>query len=464
MKKDHQAMIALFLIPVYLLTVLNLFWPAQQVSAEENRTLHQMPAFSWSALASGRLTRDFEEFFSDQFPFRAFFIQANHQLGDLLKLNFGNSVEIVDGPGDDLDLGEGERIEPDPSDHVILPTDPTQATPTVGPTVTPLPTPVVTSAEPTPTETTAPTVAPTPTAKPPVDGEVIKISGVIIVDKRAMELYSFSESRSARYIQLINKLHGKLPDVRMIDMVAPTAVEFYSPEKYHSLSSSQKNAIATIYSKLADGIVTVDAYSKIDALYQDYLYFRTDHHWTARGAHCAYRAFAETTGITAIPLNQFETGIVPGDFLGSLYRYTQSSILKNNPDYVEYFLPQVSSEGIAFTSMTMSEGYKVQAVRTSTSSSNKYLVFIQGDNPLVRFKTSLTNGRKIVVLKESFGNALVPFLLNHYEEVYVIDPRSLTGNLPNFITQHGIQDVLAINYAFSVTNTKWLDGFEKMIG
>ena len=111
----------------------------------------------------------------------------------------------------------------------------------------------------------------------------------------------------------------------------------------------------------------------------------------------------------------------------------------------------------------MAQGYRIQAVHTTVESSNKYLAFIQGDNPLVQFKTDLTNGKKIVVLKESFGNALVPFLLNHYEEVYVIDPRSLSADLPAFIEQHGIQDVLIVNYAFAVTNTKWLDGFEAMI-
>jgi len=147
-----------------------------------------------------------------------------------------------------------------------------------------------------------------------------------------------------------------------------------------------------------------------------------------------------------------------------LYRYTKSSKLKNNPDFVEYFLPAVESEGIAFTSTAMSEGYRIQAVRTEVGSSNKYLAFIQGDNPLVRLTTSLTNGRKIVVLKESFGNALVPFLLNHYQEVYVIDPRSLSADLPAFIAKHGIQEVLVVNYAFAVTNNKWLDGFEAMIG
>ena len=489
MKRDHQAMIALFIIPVYLLTFLNVFWPDAKVSAAENRTLKQKPAFSWSGLASGKLTQEFENYFSDQFPFRDFFINVNHSMVELMQVSFGEDVDIVEGPGEGNDLGEGEHLENDPNDLVTLePTQPTTGTTSsTTPAETTLPSgetdpsqsgdPSESSGSGT-TETTGESTTTTPTSSEPttteatttqttapITGEVETVSGVIIIGNRAMELYYYSESRSERYVKLVNRLQDKLAGVSQVyDMVAPTAVEFYSPEKYHDLSSSQVDAIKGIYDRLDGSVKTVDAYSQILPKVQDYLYFRTDHHWTARGAHRAYIAFGQVAGFEAIPLEQFETGIVPGDFLGSLYRYTKSSKLKNDPDFVEYFLPKVTSEGIAFQNTAMTEGYKIQAVRTEVSSTNKYLAFIQGDNPLVRFQTSLKNGRKVVVLKESFGNALVPFLLNHYEEVYVIDPRSLTADLPGFIQANGIQDVLIINYAFSVTNNKWLDGFENMIG
>lgn len=471
MKKDHMAMVALILIPLYMLTVINLFWPVQAISVDENRTLQQMPAVSWKNLSNGQFTRTFEEFFSDQFPFRSFFIGVNRTLTEWLKKPFAGDTELIRGPDGEIDLGEGERLEPDPEDKVILPTPTPGVTPAVtttdataetdpspaAPTSTPLPTP---TDKPAATATPTPTKGPTPGAT----GDVEKVSGVIILDNRAMELFYFSESRSERYVSLVNRLQGKVPSVQVYSLIAPTALEFYSPEEYHDGSSSQVNAIASIYGRLSDTIRTVDAYAYLVEKWQDYLYFRTDHHWTARGAYCAYQAFAASAGFTPYGLDQFENGIVPGDFLGSLYRYTKSSKLKNNPDFVEYFLPKVNSEGIAFTNTAMTEGYRIEAVRTTVSSTNKYLAFIQGDNPLVRLTTTLTNGKKIVVLKESFGNALVPYLLNHYQEVYVIDPRSLKADLPAFIEQHGIQEVLVVNYAFAVTNTKWLDGFEAMIG
>ncbi|MBP8989312.1 MAG: hypothetical protein KBG64_03725 [Clostridia bacterium] len=461
MKKDHIVLIAFILIPLYLLSVISFLRPVQAVSEDENRTLKQMPEFSWHALASGEFTRSFEDFYADQFPFRQFFINTNKKVMDLLKKPFAGEAELIKKPDGEIDLGEGEKLEPDPDDKVVFPT----ATPTQSSETTPRPTAQPTK-QPTPTKCPAPSPTPTATPEPTspqVTGAVEKVSGVIIVNGRAMELFYFSESRSERYVKLVNQLQEKLPDVQVYSLVAPTSVEFYSPEKYHSLSSSQHDAISNIYSRLDPAVRTVDAYGELIAYCQDYIYFRTDHHWTARGAWCAYKAFSKEAGFTPYDLKTFKSGVVPGDFLGSLYRYTKSDKLKENPDYVEYFLPLVESEGIAFDSTKMNEGYKIKAVSTTVNSSNKYLAFIQGDNPMVRLTTSLKNGKKIVVLKESFGNALVPFLLNHYEEVYVIDPRSLKADLPQFVKQNGIQEILIVNYAFAITNEKWLDGFEAMI-
>jgi len=457
MKRNYKVLISLFLIPVYLLAMINLFWPPQLVSESENRALKQMPAFSLDSLINGKYTLEFEDYFSDQFPFRQFFINAHSRGVDLLQSPLTGDVDVIVRPGEDISIGES--LENDPEDVIIKPTTTAPATtaPISGET-----TPVASeSASP---ETTTPTTAEPEVTIPNVEGDVENISSVIIVNGYAMELYYYSAEKAARYVSLVDRLKTKVPEARVFDLVAPTSVEFNSPAKYHSNASSQKAAIADIYSKLSDDIIPVDAYDKMVRHYGEYLHFRTDHHWTARGAYYAYTAFCESAGLEAVPMEQMEQGFVPGDFLGSLYKYTNSSKLTKNPDHVEYFLPIISSEGVAYSDATMTSGYKVSAVRTEIKSSNKYLVFIGGDHPLTHLKTTLTNGRSILVLKESYGNAFVPFLTNHYENVYVIDPRSMECDLPAFIREHNIQDIIVLNYSFSVTSNGWNNGFENMIG
>jgi hypothetical protein len=464
LKRIQIVLIALFLIPVYLLAIFKIVLPSQQLSEEEKRTLRQQPVFTVDSLLKGQYTQEYEEFFSDQFPFRSFFINTHQQLLEWMQAPL-TDVFLYTGPGEDL--GEGERLEPDLADKISQPPVPT-LTPTPKPTAVPTwETTTPSSAAPTEatTETTLPAETTKPAAEvPSVDGEVTKYSAVVVVNQTAMELYYFSETRNRRYASLVSLLGEKVPDVRVFNMIAPTSVEFNSPAKYHSMSSSQKNSIQFIYDHLSDAVIPVDAYSEILQHCKEYLYFRTDHHWTARGAYCAYRAFIQKAGFEPIPLDGFTGGQLEATFLGSLYTYTKSSILRNNPDTVEYFLPNVTIDGKAFTSVAMTEGYRVKAVYTKIGSSNKYLIFTGGDNPLIQFKTNLANGKKLLVIKDSFGNALVPFLTNHYEEVYVMDPRSLTANLPDFIRNHGIQDVLVTNYSFGASNTGWNNKFEAMIG
>lgn len=472
MRKTNQVIIAFFLIPIVILSVLNIVSPVQVKSEEENRLLAQWPTFSLTSLFSGQYTMDIESYISDQFPFRQFLVNIYTHAVSALQSPFQGDVSIVVRP--DTDIGIGEILESDitpateswPDTYAttnrIAPSTESSGVDKALPSLDPSPA----QSSPSPVPTQAPTPTPTPTDANIVAAEdkVITYSAVIIIKDRAMELYSFRSTRVERYITLIEKLHKLLPETRIIDLIAPTSVEFYAPDKYHSNRNSQENAIAHVYDRLPADIVKVDAYNRLKQHHQEYLYFRTDHHWTARGAYQAYFAFCESVGFDAVPLDAMKSGTIAGGFVGSLYRYTNNPILKNNPDFVEYFMPIVESKGMAYQSDSMTGGYQIRAVYPQVKSNNKYMAFIGGDHPLAHFQTGLENNRSIVVIKESFGNALVPYLTNHYRNVFVIDPRTFKGSLSDFVRKHAIDDVLITNYAFSISSDEWVNGFQRIIG
>ena len=111
--------------------------------------------------------------------------------------------------------------------------------------------------------------------------------------------------------------------------------------------------------------------------------------------------------------------------------------------------------------MNESEGYKVSVVATQINSANKYLCFLGGDQPLIKITTGAGTGKKIAVVKESYGNAFVPFLTNHYDEIYVIDPRKFYGDgtpdmdLEKLISENEIDDLLVIDYPLVVSNKSY---------
>ena len=90
--------------------------------------------------------------------------------------------------------------------------------------------------------------------------------------------------------------------------------------------------------------------------------------------------------------------------------------------------------------------------------------FIEGDNPILKYDTANKNGKSILMVKESYGNAFAPFLTDNYETVYVVDPRKVDLNLTSFVQQQGIDDVLFLNYAFAPSNPTYRRAFEKMLG
>ena len=207
---------------------------------------------------------------------------------------------------------------------------------------------------------------------------------------------------------------------------------------------------------MSDDVITVDTMPFLVAHNDEYLYYRTDHHWTARGAYYAYQAFCSTKGIGATPLESYQRLQFNG-FLGTLYSdANQPAAMKKNPDYVEAFVP------IGTNTVTVTEkggkivNYSIVNKQTDSyysAAGSKYNCFIAGDNPLSKIHNpNVTNGESIVIVKESYGNAFVPFLVDSYEYVYVIDYRKWSGHLADFVIENSVDDVLFLNVV-NVTST-----------
>jgi hypothetical protein len=276
------------------------------------------------------------------------------------------------------------------------------------------------------------------------------------------------------YAETLNLYQEKMPSARIISLLTPNGGEFYSPEEFHTGSHSQKDLIEKTYGQMNDNIVTVDAYSELRQHTNEYIFFRTDHHWTQLGAYYAYDAFCKSLGLEPYTLDKFEAGQID-NFVGSMYtftsKYPQSSVLKNNPDTLYFYRPLRDFTSKIYTDSTMNEStaYDGYVVSGKVTQSNKYLAFICGDTPLFHIKTDVGNGKKIIVIKESYGNAFVPFLVNHYDEIFVIDPRKYSGDkapsfdLPAFVAEHDIDDVLVMDYPLFISSKRYVGVLRNII-
>ena len=307
--------------------------------------------------------------------------------------------------------------------------------------------------------TTTPTTAATHASRDE-NAKVIDTGAVIVIGHSAMEHYYGVDSVLQSYANTVSSIKAKLPSVDVYAMFCPSAIEFCAPSKYQAGTRSQQRAMNVIYESLQNGAIGVDVWSELNDHADEYLYFRTDHHWTQRGAYYGYVAFCKAAGLEAHAMEEYENGIVQ-NFVGTMSMYAKdySQRFYDNPDYVEYFRPLNSSQMTVYTSPSMTNGSARAVMATQEKADGmaryaKYSMFISGDNPISHIVSdTVKNGRVAIVTKESYGNAVVPFLTDHFEEIYVIDPRNFNVdgkpslNLISFATQVGATDIICINAA-----------------
>ncbi len=287
------------------------------------------------------------------------------------------------------------------------------------------------------------------------------VGSFVIINSVGYEKFKFSEYNANVYIDSVNKYAENLiGDIKIYNLIAPTSSEFNMPDEYRDLSGSQNDGIRYVYSNMDSKIITVDAYSNIEAHKDEYLYFKTDHHWTALGAYRAYESFMKIKCEEAIPLEKYNRIDSKNKYLGSIYNMTKNERLENNLDDIWYYDPLVSVE---YSSINRDETKwdSSQIIFPSYfEHSRKYSVFMGGDTAFSHIKVDYNLDNKILIIKDSYGNAFIPFLLPHYGDIFVVDPRYYNNNIYDLIEENKIDEVLIINYATVLQ----LPAFSQMLG
>ena len=483
--------VVLFVLGLFVMGVMNLFlYNRADVSAAENRTLAKFPQFSTEALKSGDFFSGIEAFYADRFMFRDSWIGLNDKIMALKGVSGEDEAEIITlNTGDqfaaDPDKAQAKANEPAETKETkeekeAATTETEKATDTAA-EAAPARAGLVSSIKdlndrvklyarrqiaaylakhPEGTNPAADAAPATPNMETVIDdaqdneaGEVK--SNFLVLKDSAYEIFGYREAACQFYAESLNQFAAKMPEtMRIFSLVAPSHIEFIQNKKYREMSGSQEEAIRVIDSYLSPRITPVDARSSLLPHYQDYLYFRSDHHWTARGAYYAYEAFVKAAGFSPVTLDKYEKKEFPG-FLGTLYDKTRSAKIAANPDTVEVFMPLVEStfqihtnKGGVLNWNVINEGYGKPSFK------NKYLVFLSGDEPLSVITTNVDTDRKILVFKDSYGNAFIPFLMNHYKEIHVIDPRHFQSNAAAYALEQGFDDVLFLNYSVVIAGNQ----------
>ncbi len=433
-----------------------IFMKRPDVSEIEKRSLAEKPEFSLSSFFSGEYTDNFSLYFSDTVPFREKLVSLSSYLKKARGISspsFYGAVEIVaDEDGNSVEEEYTETTAP-PVTSVVssVVSDENNETSIVTDTVT------VTQETTTAASSGDINIADFSNNGIVVDG--VKMYG----EDAGVMLFGGNKKQGKRYADIINKYHEALGDsVNVWNIVVPTSAEFYLPLRFSKYSASEKDAIDNIYANLAEGVTGVDAYSVLAEHTDEYIYFRTDHHWTPLGAYYAYTAFMDALGMEYHPIEDYTEKVKTG-FVGSLYGYTGDVTLLNAPEEFHYFLPpEVNYTTSYYSYDTLAPKGSGALFHEYVEGGNCYGMFLGADAIHTKISTDVRNGRKIAVFKESYGNAFVPFLVNNFEEIYVIDIRYFGTNAVEYLKKTGVTDVLFIDNCFAANTSSLISGIERM--
>lgn len=429
--KKHQNFVnnafALFNIIVIILVLLAgfvylLFFKRDTVSHEENRNLTEFPKFSVESYLKGEYTEGIANYYDDTVPNRSFFKTViSKYIMPLKGVKYGGSGD--DGDGVELYNTVKNNSQEQPKEN---PTESKQTT--------------VSGTTGTGTITTTTTAETLPDANvAAANGELA--NNILVVNKRGIMLYGGAWGNEIKYAEDVNAYKKALrKDINVYSMVLPTSVSYYLPENYLDLVESEKKDLDSIEENLKD-VINVDAYTALLKHKQEALYSRTDHHWQPLGAYYASQEFAKVAGVDFADISEYNKHVLSG-YVGTLYGYTKSSTLLENPEPFIYYEPKTDVEVTQYTSSFTNPTETELLLNPDTlDNSSYYLVFGMDDN-IRHVKTQCKNGRTLVIFKDSYGNALLPFLTSSFENIYLCDVRYFDINAKSFIEEVEATDVL----------------------
>ncbi len=230
----------------------------------------------------------------------------------------------------------------------------------------------------------------------------------------------------------------------------PGAADIWSDRLPEGAPNASQKAVIDQAASTLKNVQIYDTYSVMSAHSGEDIYYRTDHHWTSLGAYYGYTALMEALGMTPVPLSDYTKTTVSEDFYGTIY--SSSGVRWVKPDVIDTYVPDT---GITVVSHTYdNKGNPVEEARSLYDTSflsvkDKYSMFLGGQQALGVVTTPHTDAPKLLIIRDSYTDSLVPFLTAHFSEIHLVDPRYSKISVADYIAENDIDEALVL---YSVSN------------
>ncbi len=289
-----------------------------------------------------------------------------------------------------------------------------------------------------------------------------EINGVYLTKDRLIEHQTISDNGLAvenmEAINAFTKKYGLSSSL----MIVPSAEGIYTDDlPANAPHLNQKAIIEQIYAKAAKEVSCIDVFTPLLSAKKQYIYYNTDHHWTSLGAYNGYFSSASALGFSALGLDKFNVEHASHSFQGTLYSKTLYNGIE--PDTIDLYHLSTNDPSVTVTVKSGSKQTEYSSIffRDYLDKKDKYCTYMGQNEPFVSVKTKAGNGKKLLIVKDSYAHSMIQFYMHHYSEIAMIDLRYFTS-LDQYIDIDDYDQVLFV-YSFASmtgdTNIKKLARF-----
>ena len=240
-------------------------------------------------------------------------------------------------------------------------------------------------------------------------------------------------------------------DIPVVFSLIPTQACIWADRLPEGAPNASQTDLLSQAQGAVSGATWADVYTPLMEHKDEDIFYRTDHHWTSLGAYYGYTGLAQALGYTPVPLNDYDATVRSTEFYGTVF--SSSGVRWVRPDTITTYVPE---DGITVVSHTYDNaGNPVEEprelyVESFLSVKDKYSMFLGGNQSLGVVKNANNpDGPKLLILRDSYADSLVPFLTAHYSEIHLIDPRYYHLSVKDYVEQNGIDQALVL---YSVPN------------
>ena len=260
-----------------------------------------------------------------------------------------------------------------------------------------------------------------------------------------------------RNLSAITDFAARYPELNIKMMVVPNAVSVMAG--YLPKNAPVRDQMADLQ-MIKDGLPANVGFIDVTQTLMDHvdegMFYRTDHHWTSRGAYYAFLDASDDLGITQ--LKEYNRYAVTTQFEGTLGSKSGCHAVR---DTIEVYEPLNPGSSFYVTYDETQEKSCSLFRSACLEDKDQYTVFFGGNYPRITIRTTNNNDRSLLIFKDSYANCFVQFLTPYYEEIVLVDPRYYYDDAGALISTEKVTDVLFLyNLSTYMGDTSLADTLE----